>query len=98
MEHTAVLDVYSISNTDGIDITTKDCAEPNAAFFSYFDVANDCCIVCYETIFTYFGGESSYRFYKCHKCIYILRYDFSLQCSGRLTEPFLLCFAQFGRE
>ena len=46
MQHTAVLNVYSIANAYGIDISAKHRAVPNAAVVSYLYITDNGGILC----------------------------------------------------
>lgn len=46
VQNGAVLDIYAVADADGIDVAPQNGAEPKAASFSYFYIADHGCIVC----------------------------------------------------
>jgi hypothetical protein len=66
MQYAAVLYVYTVADTDGIDIATQYSVEPNTAIVADDYIANDGCIIGEIAILADNGIKASDRFDKCH--------------------------------
>ena len=63
MKNRAVLNVYPVTDADGIDIAAQHRVEPDAAFVADDRVADNRGVVCQKTVFADLRSETAYRFY-----------------------------------
>ncbi len=59
VEHRAVLYVDAVADGDGVYISAKHGAEPDAAFVTHRHVADKCGILCNKAVLADFGSKSS---------------------------------------
>ena len=60
MKNGSVLNVYSVANTDGVNISTQHCIEPYAAITSHNDVAYKSRVIGKVTVLADLRGKPSY--------------------------------------
>ena len=69
MQHASVLDIDSIANSYGIDITSQNGAKPNATIISYFYISYNSCVICEKTVFSDSGVNPRTDFIKAMRFV-----------------------------
>src|SRR5690554_2895497 len=62
----AILNVDSVADTDGVDITPQHGIEPDAAVVTDDHITNDCGVVGQIIVFSHLRGKAPDRFDQCH--------------------------------
>ena len=75
MKDGTVLNVDAVADGDGVDIAAQNGVEPDAAFVTYGEIADESGVLRQKTVFAYFGRKTADRDYQCHSGVMqVVRY------------------------